>query len=389
MKTILIPSNFYDVDEIFKALLDDVNPIIYDFHAPFPVTHQKIMKHFRTTKPSHVGILLARDSAEDKAMKFFNEDAPLVVSKPKSWANFGILAASIQASTGLDKLYVLNMHLDTFEFAGLQKEIQTQHDITLLNSFDYVRLEPIVPHDLFFKEGFSSHFHFDHVVPKHSLDSAVRDELQLKIRNITGVPKDAEVFVNQDVIGHPNFKVIWQRLKDVMAFKELESDIFEIDYYFSKPEFAGLTKLTRSVLRIMFACKREVFGKQIGSSNLTFAACIELLLLPILALDPVLASTFYGYIFGNDNDLKLRILDYIDTQVFANKLVPQVKLPVIPEEGFEEEGAGEEVGEHSDDNAICELQSNNDNDEAPHSDVETDSDCPHGCHTTPVGSGSL
>ena len=390
MRTLLIPSNFYDVDEIFKALLDDVSPIIYDFHAPFPVTHKKIMKYFRKNKPTHVGILLARDSAEDKAMKFFSGDVPLLASKPKSWANFGVLAASIQAITGLDRLYVLNKHLDTFEIAGLQKDILTQHDITIINSFDFVRLEHVAPQDLFFNKDFSSYCHFEHVVPKNSLNDAVRDELRLKIRNITGIPKDVEVLVNQSVLSNGNFKAIWQRLKDVMAFKELESDIFDIDCYFAKPEFAGLAKLTRAVLRIMFACKRDVYGKPIGSSNLTFAACIELLLLPVLALDIVLASSFYGYVFGNDNNLKLRILDYIDTEAFTDKLVAQDKLPVIDEESetenpepvFAETAACPSESEVSDDADINYFDWRNT------ASIENDSDHPRGHNTSPVDSDS-
>ena len=87
----------------------------------------------------------------------------------------------------------------------------------------------------------------------------------------------------------------------------------------------------------MFAIKRDSYDTAIGTAGLTFAGCVELLLLPVLGLDLVFAEAFYGFVFGKDDELKARLLKYIETLELTEP-VPE------PEEAEEATAEDEEPG---------------------------------------------
>ena len=332
MKVLLIPTHFYDIGDLVKALRDDVEPVIYDFYAPFPTIHQKVMRFLRhAVDVTEVGIVMPKD-AEDKCMKLFHRDVALSVGKPKQWEHFGVLASSIQAVTGLDKLYVLNSIMDTFEFAGVQRDLRAAHEVSVINAFDFQELKAVSAHDLFFTDAFEKYCRTDEIVPKLPVVKAAKEEIALKIRNLTGTTG-----VTLVTLKHSTFGLIWAKLKEVMSLKELASDAAIVDTYFEAPSFETLGLLAKAVLRLMFAIKRDSYDTAIGTAGLTFAGCVELLLLPVLGLDLVFAEAFYGFVFGKDDELKARLLKYIETLELTEP-VPE------PEEAEEATAEDEEPG---------------------------------------------
>jgi hypothetical protein len=341
MKVLIVASQFNDLPELFAALQEDVTPILYDFYAPFPTIHTKVMNSLRHLQGvTHVGVAMPRD-AEEKAAKLSFDDAPLPTGQSKQWSVFGVLATSIFAITGLDKIYVLNAFLDSFEFAAIQKELRRTHELTVANNFDWRDMDGTSAKDLFFTDALDKYCRAYEIAPKAQLSIILEKELASKLGSLTCFSTPDDVAVTSSVIGHSNFNNIWTKLKEVVDFKTMQSDVDAIDYYFADPNFGGLQAFAKNVMRIVFSVRRESLDTPIGSNGMTFAACIELILLPVLKLDSkILANMFYGFVFGKDDELKARILTYIDSEAFASKLVEQ--LPPVPLKAEAEDAVAEE-----------------------------------------------
>lgn len=316
MKVIILPTKLWDLDTVIKGLADGVHAIVYDYYAPLPTIHRKVMRRLTQLKCNasandnasitDVGLVLG--THVEKAKLFDGDGDALEPNNAQNWDNFALLATSIKALLDARVMYVMHPSFENFEFAGLQREFEEQHDIKLINTFDYKKLERNDPRSMFFKEAFDKHAD---IFPVKPIVDKLKEELNGKVNEII----EGSRTLNDST------SVIWKRLKEILVLNDMTSEEEAIEAFYANQSIDTARSSVRSILRIMFASKRESFQTPVGATGLTFGICIELMLLHALLADiDVFATAFYGYVFGKDDELKSRLLTYIDTDTFADHL---------------------------------------------------------------------